>query len=93
MKHNIECPHCRALTIATVPIKDHRKFVNTHYMTRDGVVPFYTSLILTGNDSDVTRVNSIILKKWTQSGLLYIKEKAWKAAAILNPEKVKAMTS
>lgn len=59
-------------------LKDHRKFVNTHYMTRDAVVPFYASLIIACDDAETKRINELILSKWTPSGLLYIKEKAWK---------------
>ena len=58
--------------------KDHRKFVNTHYMTRDDVVPFYADLIVRGNDYECKRINALILSKWKPSGLIYIKEKAWK---------------
>lgn len=59
-------------------LKDHRKFVNVHYMTRDAVVPYYASLIIACDDKETKRINELILSKWTPSGLLYIKEKAWK---------------
>jgi hypothetical protein len=59
-------------------LKDHRRFVNTHYMTRNDVVPYYASLIITNDDNETKRINELILSKWTPSGLLYIKEKAWK---------------
>ena len=65
----------------TIPEKDysHRKFVNTFYMTRDDVVPFYVNLIISNpNDVEIKRVNDLILSKWSPSGLLYIKDKAWK---------------
>lgn len=48
-------------------------------MTRDAVVPFYERLIRSNpTDEEVLRVNQLILSKWTSSGLLYIKDKAWK---------------
>ena len=47
-------------------------------MTRDAVVPFYERLIKSNpTDEEVVRVNELILSKWTPSGLIYIKEKAW----------------
>ena len=55
--------------------KDYKKYVNNHYMTRDGVVPYYVDLIMrTISDpfhEDIKRVNNLILTKWTTSGLLY----------------------
>lgn len=60
--------------------KDCRKYVNNHYLKRNDVVPFYVDLILTTQDpfdAEVKRVNELILSKWTTSGLIYIKEKAW----------------
>jgi hypothetical protein len=42
-------------------------------------VPFYLDLISGQHtDKDVKRINDLILSKWTPSGLLYIKDKAWK---------------
>lgn len=58
-------------------LKDHRKLVNLHYMTRDDVVPFYASLIIACDDNETNRINQLILSKWKPSGLNYIKEKAW----------------
>lgn len=47
-------------------------------LTRDEVVPYYVHLILSdAPDEEIKRVNKLILTKWTSSGLLYIKEKAW----------------
>ena len=49
-------------------------------MTRDAVVPFYERLIKSNpTDEEVVRVNQLILSKWTPSGLIYIKEKAWQS--------------
>jgi hypothetical protein len=59
-------------------LKDHRKLVNLHYMTRDDVVPYYANLILNCDDNETKRINNLILTKWKPSGLIYIKEKAWK---------------
>lgn len=62
-------------------LKDTKTFVNTHQMKRIDVVPFYVSLILSNaDDKEVKRVNDLILSKWKPSGLLYIKEIAWKRA-------------
>lgn len=47
-------------------------------LTRDNVVPAYVHLITAGNNEAVRAVNKIILSKWKPSGLIYIKEKAWK---------------
>jgi hypothetical protein len=61
--------------------KDHRKYVNNHYCTRDRIVPYYIDLIIRDNDpfsDEVKRINQLILSKWSNSGLIYIKEKAWK---------------
>lgn len=59
-------------------LKDHRILVNIHHMTRDDVVPFYASLIISGSEVQTKRINALILSKWKPSGLIYIKEKAWK---------------
>jgi hypothetical protein len=59
-------------------VADHRQLVSVDKMTRDDVVPYYASLIVSGRHIDVSRVNQLILSKWTPSGLLYIKDKAWK---------------
>lgn len=61
-----------------IMLKDHRKLVNLHYMIRDDVVPFYASLIISTDDEETKRINALILSKWKPSGLIYIKEKAWK---------------
>lgn len=48
-------------------------------LTRDDVVPYYRKLInLACSDEEIQRVNKLILTKWTVSGLIYIKEKAWR---------------
>jgi hypothetical protein len=48
-------------------------------MTRDAVVIFYERFIRSNpTDEEVVRVNQLILSKWTSSGLIYIKDKAWK---------------
>lgn len=52
---------------------------NVNLLTRDEVVPFYVNLIKSNpNDNEVLGVNNLILSKWSKSGLIYIKEKAWK---------------
>lgn len=59
-------------------LKDHRTLIDVSKMTRDDVVPYYASLIVSGSEVHTKRINALILQKWTPSGLLYIKEKAWK---------------
>lgn len=50
-------------------------------MVRSDIVPYYTYLIITNASGlEVKRMNDLILSKWSKSGLLYIKERAWKAA-------------
>src|SRR5690606_19936202 len=57
------------------------KIVDVSNYTRDQIVPIYTHLIVTlTSDREVKRVNDLILSKWSKSGLLYIKNKAWKLA-------------
>jgi hypothetical protein len=52
---------------------------NVDLLTRNDVVPFYAELIKSNsNYEEVLRVNNLILSKWSNSGLIYIKEKAWK---------------
>jgi hypothetical protein len=54
---------------------------NVDLLTRNDVVPFYAELIKSNpnpNNEEVLRVNNLILSKWSNSGLIYIKEKAWK---------------
>jgi len=47
-------------------------------LKRKDVVPYYVDLIKSlPNSEEVIRVNQLILSKWSNSGLLYIKEKAW----------------
>lgn len=58
---------------------DNLKLMDVTDMTRDAVVPYYERLIKeNATDEEVVRVNQLILSKWTPSGLIYIKEKAWK---------------
>lgn len=59
-------------------LKDHRTLVDVSKMTRNDVVPYYASLIISGSEVHTKRINALILQKWTPSGLLYIKERAWK---------------
>jgi hypothetical protein len=60
------------------------KLMDVSNLTRAEVVPYYTYLIISNpSDGEVKRVNDLILAKWSASGLLYIKEQAWKAAKAL----------
>jgi hypothetical protein len=63
----------KTMLIINEPLKDVTN------LTRDQVVPYYRHLILNAvSDEEVKRVNQLILSKWKVSGLIYIKEKAWK---------------
>lgn len=58
-----------------------KKILDVSSLTRAEVVPYYTYLIVSkSSDGEVKRMNDLILSKWTASGLLYIKAKAWKMA-------------
>lgn len=53
---------------------------NVSNMVRSEVVPYYIDLIISNaSDNEVIRVNKLILSKWSNSGLLYIKDKAHSA--------------
>lgn len=61
------------MEIITTPLTDVTD------LTRDNIVPYYRHLIKNdATDEEVKRVNQLILSKWKVSGLIYIKEKAWK---------------
>jgi len=47
-------------------------------MVRKDVIPYYVDLILNAPQDEIIRVNNLILSKWTASGLLFIKDRAWK---------------
>lgn len=60
-------------------MKNKDRLEDVSEMTRLDVVPYYVNLIIHINDRDeVCRINQLILSKWSSSGLLFIKEKAWK---------------
>ena len=60
--------------------KNNIALTDVSTMTRNEVIPFYKRLIISEpTNEEVIRVNQLILSKWTSSGLVYIKEKAWKA--------------
>ncbi len=65
----------------------HQDLADVSKLTRKQVVPYYTNLILasveTGNalgNPEVLRINKLILSKWTDSALDYIKKLAWRDA-------------
>jgi len=65
--------------IDTKDLKDVSK------MKRNDVIPYYLNLIKDkiaiwefGDGKEIERINNLILSKWKPSGLLYIKDKAWK---------------
>jgi hypothetical protein len=60
------------------------KITDVSNLTRAEIVPYYTYLIISNaSDGEVKRMNDLILTKWKVSGLVYIKEKAWKSANAL----------
>ena len=49
-------------------------------MKRDEVVPYYADLIKQqATPAEIIDMNQKILSKWSNSGLLYIKIKAWRS--------------
>ncbi len=58
-------------------------------MTKDEMAWVYAGII--SNDGEykdypIARLNERIIKKWSKSGLEYIKKKAWKNIALLHKE-------
>lgn len=48
-------------------------------MTRNDVVPVYVKMLQENiSDDQVVRINGLIIKRWSASALIYIKDKAWK---------------
>lgn len=47
-------------------------------MKRNDVVPYYVDLLKSKHKQDFAIINWAIIKRWSKSGLLYIKTKAWK---------------
>lgn len=58
--------------------KPHNELTDVSKMTRDQVVPYYVDLIYAGQNKDTLRINNLILSRWSDSGLIYIKEAAWR---------------
>ena len=55
------------------------KMTDLNGLLQAEIVPKYAVLIMDNpNDEDIVRVNKMIISKWSESGLLRIKEKAWK---------------
>lgn len=65
----------------------HQLLTDVAKLKRNDVVPYYIDLIeKTQHDSggeEVVRINNLILSKWTNAGLIYIKEKAWKSLKVI----------
>ena len=56
-------------------------------MTRDEMAWVYAGVVSrVRGDYPINLLNEKIIKKWSKSGLIYIKEKAWKNLAICNKE-------
>jgi len=58
----------------------YQKLESADGLKRDDIVPYYRSLIINSAvlpKDEAIRVNNLILSKWTSSGLVYIKNKAW----------------
>lgn len=48
-------------------------------MTRNDVVPIYVKILEDGISRDqIARINNLIIKRWSNAALIYIKDKAWK---------------
>ncbi len=58
-------------------------------VTRDDIVPFYAQVIYWKDCFDVVKVNKAIMDKWSKSGLIYIKQRAWKELDSLNNDNKK----
>jgi hypothetical protein len=57
------------------------KVTDVSNLVREQLVPYYAYLIISNpSQAEVKRTNDLILSKWKPSGLLYIKDKAWKLA-------------
>jgi hypothetical protein len=68
-------------------MSDYKKLTDLSGMRRIDVVPYYVTLIKGEADpssTEVVRINSLIMEKWSPAALLYIKEKAWK---VVTPKK------
>jgi len=52
-------------------------------LTRDNMAYLYAGLIVSGQMNE-EELNKIIMDKWSRSGLLYIKTKAWKTIELLH---------
>lgn len=60
--------------------KQQCDILNVAKMTRDDVVPYYASLIKNeATPTEIITMNQTILSKWSNSGLKYIKVKAWRS--------------
>lgn len=58
-------------------------------LTREEVVPYYVDLIVNiVPDTEILRVNNLILSKWSTAGLIYIKSKAWKQVDLMKKQTI-----
>lgn len=60
-------------------------------MVRAEVVPIYLYMLFNDTHPDlIAKVNQLIINRWSVSGLIYIKEQAWK---VYDPDGSKFKTS
>lgn len=64
-------------------IDDFKKFINKKGITRKKVVKVYESILQYRgidaiSDNELKKINQAIIKRWSLSGLIYIKDLAWK---------------
>lgn len=58
-------------------------------VTRDDIVPLYAQGIYWKEFVDWVKINKAIMDKWSKSGLIYIKHKAWKELDSLSSKKTR----
>ena len=72
-------PDSEIKSFTVSPYYGHETLTTVKDKTRLQIVPYYTDLLLrNASDAEVLRINNLILTKWKPTGLLYIKQKAWK---------------
>lgn len=66
--------------MATIEAKNSAELTDLSKMTRDEVVPYYLSMLPSAvPQAEIIRVNQLIIRRWSNAALVYIKEAAWKA--------------
>lgn len=70
-------------------VQDFLNKLKGEKITRDDIVPLYAHVIFWKEYFDVVKINKAIMDKWSKSGLIYIKEKAWKKLDSQIPKEAK----